>query len=240
MDIVEKENNESRRRWVGVISLAVVGLVAGAFLGFISKAVEPVQEFAKLPPREGKDAKKLPKVYWLRQYTASGIGAPREKELAVRESRPVGINDREMGLWFNRTFGTSEVPKEDLDAVAGAAFVRVGGQAPGAEKEEVLTVTMPFKLKVFSLPVSDVNFQFVARPAIFAGETHWDVSQVRVGHARIPSFIASSMVPDVVTRYMKSTESGAKMLKSLSLYRRVAVHDGQLWLSAPSVVPAAR
>jgi len=238
MDLIERENALTRRRRLGIVASAIACVAVGALAGFLAKAAEPVKEFAMLPPQTGKEANPLPRVFWLRRHSAPGIGAPREKEAAVKDGRPVALTDREIGVWLNRTFATDDVPKEDLDAVAGVAFVRVGGQLPGTENDPVLTVTMPFKTKFFSLPVADVNLQFVARPLRAGGDTLWAFENVRLGHARIPDFMAADLVPDVVRRYLKTSEAGEKMTRSLAAYRQVAIRDGKLFLAGAR--PAGR
>lgn len=233
------------RQWLGIILAACVSVALGTGLGFASQALMPVKTFPILPKpaANGKTQEELPKVYWLKQGTAKTIGNFRAKEKAIRDGLATDLNDREISQWLNLVFSGKTDPKEDIDAKIGVPFVRIGGRTKETEKDPVLTVTMPFKLKLMSLPVSEVPLQFTAKPVYDGGVTTWEISDMRTGHARVPSALAGETAARAVAEIMASDDKGRgkEMLEKLSAYRRVVIRDNKVFLEAPvKPTPEAR
>ncbi len=236
----DSESKNIAKQWFGIITLAILSILLGGALGFISQALLPVKTLVSLPAPDPKkpDAEvSLPKVYWLKQSTSKSVGNALEKEKAIKAGVATSLNDREINQWLSRTFTGAEV-KEDIDAKLGTPFVRIGGQRPGTEKDEVLTVTMPFKLKVMSLPVSEVPLQFVARPGYDGGETSWVFEDVYVGHARVPRGLITSTVMGGISELLRNQESAKTFWEKLTAYRRIVIRDNKLLLEAPAKVLA--
>jgi hypothetical protein len=233
----EFESKLAAQQWLGIIVIAIVSVVLGAGLGFVSQALLPVKTFPVLPKPAAKGQKQepLPKVYWLKQGTAKTIGNFRAKEKAIKEGLQTDLNDREIGQWLNLVFSGKEDPKEDIDAKIGTPFVRIGGQTKESATEPVLTVTMPFKLKIFTLPVSEVPLQFTAKPVYNGQETSWEITEMRTGHARVPTGLVSETASRAVTEILSSDEKGRgkEMLEKLSAYRRIVIKDNKVFLEAP-------
>lgn len=231
------ESKLAAKQWLGIITIAIISAILGGALGFISQALLPVKTFAILPkpPATGQKQEPMPKVYWLKQGTAKNIGNFRAKEKAIKEGLPTELNDREIGQWLNLIVAGKEEPKEDIDAKIGIPFVRIGGQTKETATEPVLTVTMPFKLKIFTLPVSEVPLQFTARPVYNGQETVWDISDMRTGHARVPTGLMSETASRAVTEILASDAKGrgTEMLAKLSAYRRIVIKDNKVYLEAP-------
>jgi tol-pal system-associated acyl-CoA thioesterase len=103
-----------------------------------------------------------------------------------------------------------------------------------ARLDDVLTVTMPFKLKIVSLPVSEVPLQFVARPAFDGGETSWSFEDVHVGHARVPRGLITTTVMEGIKAVVDSQKETAEpMWEKLGAYRRIIIRDNKLLLESP-------
>ncbi len=237
------ETKLATRQWLGIITIAIISAVLGAVLGFVSQALLPVKTLLILPKPAAKDRKEepLPKVYWLKQGTAKTIGNFRAKEKAIKEGLATDLNDREIGQWLNLVVAGKEEPKEDLDAKIGIPFVRIGGRTPGSEKDPVLTVTMPFKLKVWTLPVSEVPLQFTAKPVYDGGDTTWEISDMYTGHARVPTGFVGETAARALSEIMGSDEKGRgkEMLEKLSAYRRIVIKENKIFLEAPVKVAGA-
>lgn len=236
----DSESKTIAKLWAGIIVAAVLSVLLGCALGFVSQALLPVKTFATLPPIDPKkpDVDPLPKVYWLKQGTGKGVGKPMEKEKAVKAGVATWMTDKEINSWLSRTF-TGEEPKEDIDAKLGTPFVRIGGQGRGEEREDVLTVTMPFKLKIATLPVSEVPLQFVARPVYDGGETSWSFEEVRVGHAKVPRGFVTGTVTNAINEVVKSQEETKSLWAKLGAYRRIMIRDNKLLLESPVKVAEA-
>lgn len=230
------ESKAIAKQWFGIIAAATLSALLGASLGFVSQALLPVKTFAALPapdPKKPDEEVQLPKVYWLKQYTSKTLGRAMDKEKAVKAGAPTELNDREINSWLSRTF-TGQEPTDDIDAKLGTPFIRIGGQRPGEEKDDVLTVTMPFKLKIVSLPVSEVPLQFVARPAFDGGETSWSFEDVHVGHARVPRGLITTTVMEGIKAVVDSQKETAEpMWEKLGAYRRIIIRDNKLLLESP-------
>lgn len=227
-------SSSNSAQWFAIILLAVLSVILGGLLGVASQALLPVKVFTgNLPLETDRKKVELPKVYWLKAYSTRTIGNMRQREKEILEAQPSVLTDREIGSWMNRTFVGEEV-KEDIDAKLGTPFVRIGGQGRDDGKEPVLTVTMPFTLKVASLPVSEVPLQFVATPTYDGGKTEWSVSNVRIGHARVPEGSASRLVQEAVIAIMESKPESKKVWEQLAKYRRVTIRDNKLYLESPA------
>lgn len=233
------ESKLAAKQWLGIITIAIISAVLGAGLGFISQALLPVKTFPVLPkaPAKGQKQEPLPKVYWLRQGTAKSIGNFRAKEKAIKESLPTDLNDREINQWLNLVIAGKEDPKEDLDAKLGTPFVRIGGQSPENPNDlndPVLTVTMPFKHKVWNI-LGEMPLQFTAKPVYDGSVTTWEITNMRAGHARVPLGFVNETAARAITEIMGSDEKGRgkEMLEKLSAYRRIVIRDNKVFLEAP-------
>lgn len=230
------ESKAAGQQWFGIILCALLAAVIGTSLGFASQALLPVKAYAILPKANPKkpEANKLPKIFWLKQTSSKEIGQATAREKEIRAGLVASLNDKEINQWMSRVFGKDATqPTEDFDAKLGIPFVRIGGQLPGTEKENILTVTMPFKLKVGSLPVSEVPLQFTARPIFDGTKTTWDIYDAHMGHARIPESMADETVMKAIDE-VAGTQQGAKEIKHLlTAYQRVLILDGKLVLQAP-------
>lgn len=221
-------------QWFSIVFLAVISVILGAGLGVASQALLPVKTYrGGLPSESALKKSPLPKVYWLKAYSTRVSGQPRQRVKEILEGQPTELTDREIGWWLGSTFVGEDV-KEDVDAKLGTPFVRIGGQGLDDAKEPVLTVTMPFKLKVASLPVSEVPLQFVATPSSSVGETEWTISNVRLGHARVPGGMASRIVTESVLAVVESNAEAKKVWAQLAKYRRISIRDNKLVLAAPT------
>lgn len=222
-------------QWFTIITLALISVVLGVALGVASQALLPVKTFTGgLPPESPKKKVDLPKVYWLKAYSSRAIGNMRLREKDIQEAKPCQLTDREIGSWLGRVYGGGEDVKEDLDAKLGTPFVRIGGQGRDDAQEPLLIVTMPFKLKVASLPVSEVPLQFAATPSYDGGLTEWSISNVRLGHARVPYGMASTLVREALSAVIESKPEAKKMWEQLAKYRRVSIRDNKLLLESPA------
>lgn len=221
-------------QWFTIIFLAVLSVILGVGLGVASQALLPVKTYrGSLPSESALKKNPLPKVYWLKAYSTRTSGMPRQRVKEIMDGLPTELTDREIGSWLGNTFVGEEV-KEDVDAKLGTPFVRIGGQGLEDAKEPVLTVTMPFNLKVASLPVSEVPLQFVATPSSSVGETEWTISNVRLGHARVPDGMSQRIVTEAVLAVVDSNPEAKKVWAQLAKYRRISIRDGKLILAAPT------
>lgn len=228
-------NSSHTAQWFAILSLAVVSVIIGVALGVASQALLPVKTFTGgLPPESPKKKVDLPKVYWLKAYSSRAIGNMRLREKEILEAKPCALTDREIGSWLGRVYGGGEDVKEDIDAKLGTPFIRIGGQGRDDAREPLLVVTMPFKLKLASLPVSEVPLQFIATPSYDGGRTEWSISQVRLGHARVPDGMASGLIEEALTAVIESKPDAKKMWEQLAKYHRVSIRDNKLLLESPA------
>lgn len=225
------QNNTAH--WFAIIFLAIVSIILGIGLGVASQALLPVTTYSgSLPADTAKGKVELPKVYWLKAYSTRTIGNMRQREKEILAGMPSLLTDREIGSWMMRMFVGDEL-KEDLDAKLGTPFIRIGGQGRDDAKEPLLTVTMPFKLKVGPLPTADVPLQFVAKPVFDGGETTWDISNVRLGHAKVPAWMSSRIITQAIAAVADTKPECKKMWEQLGKYNRVIIRDNKIALEAP-------
>lgn len=231
---MSSEKQSVAMQWFGIIFCAILSVILGGLLGFISQALLPVQQFAALPAESAKKKVELPKVYWLKATTARTATQARVREREILAGTPTAVTDAEINAWTRRVFGGDETITDDINAKLGVPFVRVGGQGRTDAKEPVLVVTMPINTKLLpGLPQTEVPFQFVATPSYDGGETVWEISKVRVGHAKVPDFYATEFVAQTLAGIVATKPDAEKMWKQLAKYRRVLVKDGKVELAAP-------
>lgn len=231
------ESKAANQQWIGIIICGLLAVVIGSGLGFVNQALLPVKTMTALPKPDPKKpgADKLPSIFWLKQATSKEIGSYTTRDKEIRAGQPTSLNDKEINQWMKRVFGKdeAEVLKEDMDAKLGIPFVRIGGQLPGTEKDPVLTVTMPFTFKLFTLPVSDVYLQFTARPVYDGGQTRWTFSNAHMGHARIPDSMADETVTRAIAEIAETRQGTKDMKHLLTAYQRIVIQDNKLVLQAP-------
>lgn len=226
--------SSNKAQWFAIIFLALVSIILGVGLGVASQALLPVKTFTgSLPLESAKKPVPLPKVYWLKAYTTRTIGNVRLREKEILDGQATTLTDREIGNWMGRVYAGQEVT-EDIDAKLGTPFIRIGGQGRDDAKEPVLTVTMPFKLKVATLPVSEVPLQFTARPSYNGGETTWEISNVHIGHANVPASMEQRVIEQAIAAVVEAKPEAKKMWEQLGKYRRVTIRDNKLLLESPA------
>lgn len=218
-------------QWAGISAAAAISVFLGVFLGVASQALLPVKTFTgSLPPLNAKK-NDLPKVYWLKAFVSRDAGNYRQKEKQILAGQAARMSDREINSWMNRTFAGDEL-KEDLDARLGTPFVRAGGQGRDNAKDPVLNVTMPFNLKIGPLPSAEVPLRFVATPTYDGGNTDWIISDVTLGHARVPPGMTRNVVIKAIEGFVESKPDAKKLWEALGKYRRVTIRDGQVSLDS--------